>query len=298
VKVLVYGAGVIGSIFAVKLANSGVDVTLYARRHRLQALRDKGLLYEENGETRQARVTVADHISDGDIFDFVLVAVRYEQIGTALAELTSNQSRIIVTLVNNPDGYTEWELILGSGRLLPGFPGAGGHIGDDGVLRFQLTPKMVQATTIGEPDGKRTPRTEQLRTVLTRAGIPTKVSANMEAWQKTHVAMVTALANGIYFDGGTNRTTATNRQAIAYTTKSLQTNFAKLHSIGVPATPAVMNIMRWCPAWIMNAVLRRVLGSSFADSMINAHAQTAKAECLALDKNFQDMLNQEHEKQK
>ena len=43
-RILVYGAGVIGSIFAGKLAASGEDVTVLARGKRLEELRQNGIV--------------------------------------------------------------------------------------------------------------------------------------------------------------------------------------------------------------------------------------------------------------
>ena len=47
-KILIYGAGVIGSIFAAKLALSGQDVTVLARGKRLEELKENlSDLYKE-----------------------------------------------------------------------------------------------------------------------------------------------------------------------------------------------------------------------------------------------------------
>jgi len=43
-KILVYGAGVIGSIFAGKLAKNGYDITVLARGNRLNELNEKGII--------------------------------------------------------------------------------------------------------------------------------------------------------------------------------------------------------------------------------------------------------------
>ena len=47
-RILIYGAGVIGSLYAVLLKEAGYDTTIYARGHRLEALQNQGLLYKKN----------------------------------------------------------------------------------------------------------------------------------------------------------------------------------------------------------------------------------------------------------
>ena len=89
-------------------------------------------------------------VKDNDAYDFILLTVRENQLYEALAELKNNKSNIIVTMVNSLDSYKKWEDIVGKGRILPAFPGAGGSINNDGILDAALTPRMIQPTTFAE----------------------------------------------------------------------------------------------------------------------------------------------------
>ena len=46
-RILIYGSGVIGSLYAVLLKETGYDTTIYARGHRLEVLQNQGLLYKK-----------------------------------------------------------------------------------------------------------------------------------------------------------------------------------------------------------------------------------------------------------
>ena len=48
IKILVYGAGVIGSIFAYKLKSGGNDVSILARGKRLEDLKKYGLIVQDD----------------------------------------------------------------------------------------------------------------------------------------------------------------------------------------------------------------------------------------------------------
>ena len=63
IRILIYGAGVIGSIYAGYLSLSGCEVSVLARGHRLEELRQKGLLYRKGKEIQKAGDT---HIHTGD----------------------------------------------------------------------------------------------------------------------------------------------------------------------------------------------------------------------------------------
>ena len=103
--------------------------------------------------------------------------------------------------------------------------------------------------------------------------------------------MVTALANGIYLDGGNNYSVAKNKQAIKIMSLSLKNNFQALKKRGVPITPAKLNLFRICPNWIMNIALRCVYNTKFAEIFISNHAQNAKKEMELLDMEFKQFLS-------
>lgn len=42
-KILIFGAGVIGSIYAMKFIEAGLDVTIFARSNRFKSLKENGL---------------------------------------------------------------------------------------------------------------------------------------------------------------------------------------------------------------------------------------------------------------
>ena len=49
-RILIYGAGVIGSLYAALFEEAGYDTNIYARGKRLEALRNNGLQYKKNQE--------------------------------------------------------------------------------------------------------------------------------------------------------------------------------------------------------------------------------------------------------
>jgi 2-dehydropantoate 2-reductase len=288
-KILILGAGVIGSILAVKFSSAGQYVTLSARSKRLEELNEKGLLYEENGTVKKANIRIIAEPDGYELFDYVFVTVRYNQIEAALNQLRCNVYAYIIPMVNTLNGYDKFVEIVGRGRLIPCFPGAGGSI-ENGVLRYMLTPTIIQKTTIGEIDGNIPVSIIALQKIFKTAHIPTAISKNMDLWQKSHIALVTALANGIYFDGGDNYTTAENKEALTTISKLLKSNFGKMTAAGIKIEPFKLNIIRFCPVPIMNFVIRMIFKTKFAEVCIASHAKNAKEEMKLLDRDFREFL--------
>ena len=90
-RILIYGAGVIGSLYAALFAEAGYDTSIYARGKRFEALRNNGLLYKKNQEVIKAEIRILGELPNDDIYDFVLLTVRENQLYEALIELKNNK---------------------------------------------------------------------------------------------------------------------------------------------------------------------------------------------------------------
>src|SRR6478609_12067118 len=89
-RILVLGAGVIGSVYAGKLLQAGHEVVLLARGPRLVDLQTHGLILEDAQSGNRSVLPVAS-VSEpraDDRFDLVLVSVRAEQLKGTLSVLT------------------------------------------------------------------------------------------------------------------------------------------------------------------------------------------------------------------
>ena len=62
----------------------------------------------------QAEIRILGELPNDDIYDFVLLTVRENQLYEALTELKNNKSNTIVTMINSLDSYNKWEDIVGN----------------------------------------------------------------------------------------------------------------------------------------------------------------------------------------
>ena len=102
-KICVVGAGAIGGLMGVRLAQSGHQVSLIARGAHLEAIREKGLTLIQDGEEIVAKDVVAtDDISELDHQDVVLLALKSHQIVSVLDKLPTliGPDTVMVTLQN------------------------------------------------------------------------------------------------------------------------------------------------------------------------------------------------------
>ena len=285
-KILIFGAGVIGSVYAGKLALAGHSVSVLARNKRLTELQLNGLLLSENGKgVIKAAVAVISELKTGDIYDYIFITLRKDQLKDALSLLAQNQSKNFVFMVNTAEGYSDWIGKIGLERVIPAFPGAGGKV-ENGIVYYSLTPGFVQPTTLGEINGNISQRIIELAKILKNAGFPTSISNKMDSWQKSHVAMVCPLAYGIYFDGGNNYTLAKNKVAIIQMNKALKETFSFIKDSGIGVEPPKLNLFRIAPLWLLNFVMPFVFNTKWAETVISNHALAARSEMEMLFNDF------------
>ena len=284
-RILIYGAGVIGSLYAALFAEAGYDTSVYARGKRLEFLKKNGLLYKKNQNIRRAEATILGELSDNDAYDFILLTVRENQLYEALAELKNNKSNIIVTMVNSLDSYKKWEDIVGKGRILPAFPGAGGSINNDGILDAALTPRLIQPTTFAEISGNKSERTKQFSEILRHAHIPYQKVTDMHLWQLCHLAMVVPIADA-YYESDDPEKVEKEWKIMRKTAERLKRNFNFLRKQKGKLSPWKMNIFRFLPLPFLAIMLVVTFGSSFGDKFMYQHAMKAPDEMRELHKQF------------
>jgi len=193
-RVLCFGAGALGTLFAARLAAAGHDVSVLARGDRLEAIRRDGLRIRRrtNSETETVRPQIVSAVAHDVPYDLVVVLVRRTAVDDALRTIAADHDGDVLVMVNEARGYDTWRAILGS-RLVVGFGGAIAAFDASGVLVYDIAARVLQPTVIGEPDGHVSDRVRRAASALRGAGFPVQIRRDMEAWQRTHAAWITPL---------------------------------------------------------------------------------------------------------
>ena len=101
-------------------------------------------------------------------------------------------------MVNSLDSYKKWEDIVGTGRILPAFPGAGGSINDDGILDASLTRGLSNQQHLQKYQEINQKEQKQFSKILKCAHVPYQGRKDMHIWQLCHLAMVVPIADAYY----------------------------------------------------------------------------------------------------
>jgi 2-dehydropantoate 2-reductase len=287
-RLLIFGAGVIGSLYALRFIQSDMNVTVLARGNRLEELRRNGLQYGEKNAIKTAQVNLIETLHDDDIYDFIFVAVRFDQMGSALTAIKDNKSENIVTLANTV-GYGEWIAIVGN-RLIPGFPGAGGNIAE-GILYAQFV-KNVQGTIFGEINGKKTERIIKLSQILNMAKLPYEIPENIKAFHLSHAAFTASIKHFCPAEGMMDVKTAKSGSVLRKVALTIKQNAHLLERAGIPILDPKTRAVSKMPICLIMLLFRIMLSIRFTRSvLLGSHALAAREENMQMDKAFREMIS-------
>ena len=281
-RILVFGAGVIGSVYAGKLLQAGHHVVLLARGRRLTDLRTRGFVLE-NSESKQRLelpVSVVDSPEADQRYDLVLVAVRAEQLAATLPVLMGMNDGSDVLFFGNIGGHGPALIEALGQRAVFGFPAAGG-IQDGGVIRYVLIGQ--QKTTLGEPSGATSSRVRRLQTMFSGAGFPTTITANIDGWLLGHAAFVVPMAFALYRVDTDPGRLAHDRATLRLMVRSTRQAFQALRAVGVAEIPRNLAVLYLrMPERFVVRYWRRVLASPRGELWFAAHSRAAVLEMSSL----------------
>ena len=290
-RVLVYGAGPLGSLFAARLQEGGNDVSILARGQRLADLHEHGIVLHDVRTKQQTvtRVNVVEALAPEDAYDLVLVIMRKNHALKILSVLAANtHTPTILFLMNNAAGPGELVEALGRERVLIGFPNSAGYREGHVVHCLAGTEDNPALVPFGEVDGRVTPRTRQVARILESApGFGAETRTDMDAWLKYHVALLMpSLAPALYAAGTDKDRLARTRDLVVLTVRAIREGFRVLRALGLPVTPSRFKVFEWMPEPLMVWFLQRRLTDPLMEVAMVRHANAARDEVTHLTDEF------------
>ncbi len=136
-RVVVVGAGAIGSLYAAHLARSCEVCVVTRREDHAERLRREGLRVSGKAEFVAALDATADPGSLGP-FDFAIVATKANDVGTAMARLSGSSPGAVVMTSQNGLGADEIVASIGPWSVLSAVTFMSGIRRDDRHVEYEL----------------------------------------------------------------------------------------------------------------------------------------------------------------
>ncbi|KQM81355.1 ketopantoate reductase family protein [Agromyces sp. Leaf222] len=201
-RILMFGRGVIATIYGRVLHAAGHDVEFYVRPGRAAEYGGEVQLDWIDGRRRpfgrrvreSFRTPLRESIDPSDGFDLIVLSVGHHRLAEAAEFLAPRLGTATVLVFGNL-----WEEPLTAVAPLPadrvvfGFPQAGGGFGQDGVLWGAMLPSVIIGTTDASP----TRREQEVLAAFRRVGLGVRQEQDMRGWLWLHF-----IADAGMFDQG------------------------------------------------------------------------------------------------
>lgn len=192
-QVCVLGAGSLGSVIGGVLARSGHDVTLVSRNAaHVGAIRQSGLTLVDDRGASHIPLTAATSADGLPPPDLLVVVVKSFDTRAALesAAHVVGADTLILTLQNGVGCEEIIAEIAGRDRLVAGRTFVGGRMTEPGVVEYGIEGRL---TVLGELDGRRTDRLQELADAFDASGMAVEISTDIVAmmWEKLFVNVAT-----------------------------------------------------------------------------------------------------------
>jgi 2-dehydropantoate 2-reductase len=291
-RILIFGAGNIGSTLGLFLVKGGIDVTIFARGKRYEEIKQNGLVLVDGQNSKQFQVSMPV-ISEEDYslhpipFDFILVTLRHQQVANALPILAKISPLAPIIFLGNtcfgPDDYIRG---VGQERVILGFPNSGG-IQENGNITF-WSPNLGKRfpITVGELNGQVTTRLRDFQALLKSAGMRVKFEPNIDGFLKAHVAGVLSAAYALYQANDDLLQLAKNKSLLKLLVRAMKENKKVVQALGMP---------RSAIQWIPESFLVFVFGKFFKTRMAEIGFKDAifgRAEIDDLEHEFRKLIVQ------
>ena len=192
-KICIFGAGAIGGYLAVKLKESGADISVVARGEHLAAIRERGLTLISDGGDFVAKIAATDNPAELGPQDYVIVALKAHQAWESAESMKPllGPETTVVTAQNGvpwwyfhglPGQYANMRLesvdpgdrqwrTIGPERVIGCTAYIASELREPGVIKHLHGENFG----LGEPNRKETDRVKTLGRIFEQAGLKARI---------------------------------------------------------------------------------------------------------------------------
>ena len=285
-KILIYGAGVVGCTYGWQLSLAGYDVFVLVRKGQKELVQKNGIhitCSDFRMNTRKNidvvfKPTVIDELSSKNDFEYIIVSTNKLQLPSVLPTLKKSAGKAnIVFFQNNWDTFGEIDKYLIPQQYFFAFPFmVGGGKSEKGIY-CAISGLKYSNTPLGEKDGRITPRVEKLSMVLNKANLKPVLSNQILIWLITHYAVAAGLSAGIMSAGNT-RKFIQNTAIIKTTMKAIREGLAICKKMGINPKVEKANRLYYLPLFISVPIAKKIYSNDALQLMFEGHINHSPAE--------------------
>ncbi|WP_455639846.1 ketopantoate reductase family protein [Parabacteroides sp.] len=294
-KILIYGAGVIGCTYGWQLAEAGHDITIFVRKGQKQQIRENGIpiICQDfrYGNKKMIETVFRPHVIDElDVqndFEYIIVATNKIQLPEVLPVLRTSAGKAhVLFFQNNWDYFDLISQYLKPEQYFFGFPFMVGGGRDINGIHSVISGMKYSHTPIGEMNGEITPRVQKIAQALGNANMKPVLSCQILLWIITHYAVAAGLIAGILSAGCAAKFVSDSR-IIRMTIYAIREGFDICLKRGYDAKSEKANKLYRLPLFISVPIAKKIYSNEALQLMFDGHINHSMSEVRQM---IEDMI--------
>lgn len=295
-KILIYGAGVIGCTYGWQLEKSGHDVSVLVRKDKKQFIKENGIKIHctdfRNGnkivENIVFRPKVISTLSVNNDFEYIIITINSLHLEEVLPVLQESSGKAHILFFQNiwQDDLESIHKYLTPEQYFFGFPFMVGGGRDKGTIHSIISGSKYSKTMLGEINGKVTFRVQKIADAMSEAGMKPFISNQIITWLIPHYAFIATLSTGIMKAGGTMKSFIDNPKIVKETILSIRDSFHICSSMGIEPKREKVNKLYYLPLFISMPIARKVFSDITMQTMFDGFVRSSANEIETMIKKI------------
>lgn len=295
-KILIYGAGIVGCTYGWQLSDAGHDVSVLVRKGKKSQVEESGIAIhctDFRGAQKQVkqivfRPKVIDKLSSQNDYEYIIVSTNNLNLKEVLSVLSESAGKAQILFFQNIwNDFDEIASYLSPEQYFFGFPFMVGGGRDDKSIYSAISGLKYSHTPLGELNGKITLRVQKIAKALEDAHLKPMISNQIGVWLITHYAVAAGLSAGIMKAGG-GKAFANDSKIIRKTIRAIREGLEVCVKRGVNPKTEKANKLYSLPLFISIPIAKKVYANEALSIMFDGHTRHSSDE---MRKMFEDIIN-------
>ena len=287
-KILIYGAGVIGSTYGWQLAKAGHDISILVRNNQKQGFEENGINIYCTDFRNDKKITeniifrpkVTDTLSVDNDFEYIIVTTHSFHLEEILPVLKKSSGKAHILFFQNiwQDDLKKISQCLMSGQYFFGFPFMAGGGRNEKGINAVISGSKYSKTMLGETTGETTPRIQKIADAMSDAGMKPFISNQIMNWLIPHYAFITGISAGIIKAGGTMKSFISNTKIIKTTIKSIREGLYVCSQMNINPKKEKVNKLYYLPLFISVPIVKKIFRDEAMQAMFDGYLKNSTKE--------------------
>ena len=280
-KILIYGAGIIGCTYGWQLSEAGHDVSVLVRKGKMHDVEQNGIAIHcadfRGGRKHMKQIVfrpkVIEELLSKNDFEYIIVSTNSLYLKEVLPVLNQSAGKAHILFFQNMwNDFDEIASHLSPEQYFFGFPFMVGGGRDSKSIYSAISGLKYSHTPLGELNGETTARVQKMAKALEEANLKPMISTQIRVWLITHYAVAAGMSAGIIKAGG-GKAFAGNSEIIRKTIRSIREGLEVCIKRGIDPKTEKANKLCYLPLFIGVSIAKKIYANEALSIMFDGHTK-------------------------